>query len=235
MSVLLLRLAAPMQAWGARSRFTVRETETAPTKSGILGMLAAAAGRRRTDPIEDLLTLRFGVRKDQPGRVIRDYHTAHPAREKHTTLSERYYLADAVFLAGLEGDEGLVSGLDDALRHPVFPLDLGRRSCPPAQPVSLGLRGGGLLAALEAEPWIASDWFRRRSGGGIDTEIVIDAESVPADGAVWDAVGSPDLPVSFDPRHRKYAYRQVQRVPLRLGVAAPDPHDPMAVLTEVAP
>ena len=157
MSVLLLRLAAPMQAWGARSRFTVRETETAPTKSGILGMLAAAAGRRRTDPIEDLLTLRFGVRKDQPGRVIRDYHTAHPAREKHTTLSERYYLADAVFLAGLEGDEGLVSGLDDALRHPVFPLYLGRRSCPPAQPVSLGLREGGLLAALEAEPWIASD------------------------------------------------------------------------------
>ena len=76
MTVLLLRLAGPLQSWGVKSRFTVRATELAPTKSGIIGMLAAAVGRRRTDPIEDLLSLRFGVRKDQPGRVIRDFHTA---------------------------------------------------------------------------------------------------------------------------------------------------------------
>ena len=54
MTVLLLRLAGPMQAWGVKSRFTVRSTELAPTKSGVIGMLAAATGRRRTDPIEDL-------------------------------------------------------------------------------------------------------------------------------------------------------------------------------------
>ena len=71
MTVLLLRLAGPLQAWGVKSRFTVRSTELAPTRSGIIGMLSAAIGRRRTDPIEDLLSLRFGVRKDQPGRVIR--------------------------------------------------------------------------------------------------------------------------------------------------------------------
>lgn len=70
MAVLLLRLAGPMQAWGVRSRFTVRSTELAPTKSGVIGMLAAAVGRRRTDPIEDLIKLRFGVRKDQPGPVL---------------------------------------------------------------------------------------------------------------------------------------------------------------------
>lgn len=67
MTVLLLRLAGPLQAWGVKSRFTIRATELAPTKSGIIGMLAAAVGRRRTDPIEDFLSLRFGVRKDQPG------------------------------------------------------------------------------------------------------------------------------------------------------------------------
>lgn len=76
MTVLLLRLAGPLQAWGVKSRFTVRSTELAPTRSGIIGMLSTAIGRRRTDPIEDLLSLRFGVRKDQPGRVIRDFHTA---------------------------------------------------------------------------------------------------------------------------------------------------------------
>ena len=56
MTVLLLRLAGPLQSWGVKSRFTVRATELAPTKSGIIGMLAAAVGRRRTDPIEDLLS-----------------------------------------------------------------------------------------------------------------------------------------------------------------------------------
>ena len=55
MTVLLLRLAGPLQAWGVKSRFTVRSTELAPTRSGIIGMLSAAIGRRRTDPIEDLV------------------------------------------------------------------------------------------------------------------------------------------------------------------------------------
>ena len=129
MAVLLLRLAGPMQAWGVRSRFTVRSTELAPTKSGVIGMLAAAVGRRRTDPIEDLIKLRFGVRKDQPGTVIRDFHTARTLDGRSSMpLSNRYYLADAVFLAGIEGDEALLEGIDEALRHPAFPLYLGRRS-----------------------------------------------------------------------------------------------------------
>ena len=149
MAVLLLRLAGPMQAWGVKSRFTVRATELAPTRSGVVGMLASAVGRRRTDPIEDLLALRFGVRKDQPGSVIRDFHTAVPTDgRKPMPLSNRYYLADAVFLAGIEGDRALLEGIDEALRHPAFPLYLGRRSCPPTHPVSLGLREAALLKAL---------------------------------------------------------------------------------------
>ena len=123
MTVLLLRLAGPLQAWGVKSRFTIRATELAPTKSGIIGMLAAAVGRRRTDPIEDFLSLRFGVRKDQPGTVIRDFHTARPLDGGDSMpLSNRYYLADAVFLAGIEGDGALLDGIDEALGHPVFPL-----------------------------------------------------------------------------------------------------------------
>ena len=54
MTALLLRLAGPLQAWGAKSRFTVRATELAPTKSGVIGMLAAAVGRTRTAPIQEL-------------------------------------------------------------------------------------------------------------------------------------------------------------------------------------
>ena len=55
MTTLLLRLAGPMQAWGDSSRFAQRHTRREPTKSGIIGMLAAAQGRRRTDGVEDLV------------------------------------------------------------------------------------------------------------------------------------------------------------------------------------
>ena len=233
MAVLLLRLAGPLQAWGVKSRFTVRATELAPTRSGVVGMLASAVGRRRTDPIEDLLALRFGVRKDQPGSVIRDFHTARTLDGRESMpLSNRYYLADAVFLAGIEGDRALLEGIDEALRHPAFPLYLGRRSCPPTHPVSLGLREAALLDALRAEPWLASEWFRRRRREGLNAEILIDQEAVPIKERAGDARGSRDVPLSFDPRRRDYGFREVERLMVRVGAPEPDAHDPMAELEE---
>src|SRR4051794_18002567 len=117
MSVLLLTLTGPLQSWGSSSRFVRRGTETAPTKSGVLGLLAAAQGRRRTDPLEDLAGLRFGVRIDQPGRLVRDFQTARSLDGRQTMpLSYRFYLADAVFLAAVEGDPALLDVLADALR-----------------------------------------------------------------------------------------------------------------------
>ena len=53
MSVLLLKLAGPLQSWGSSSRFARRGTEIAPTKSGVIGLLAAAKGMRRTEPLTD--------------------------------------------------------------------------------------------------------------------------------------------------------------------------------------
>ena len=41
MATLLLRLAAPLQAWGADSKFETRKTAREPTKSGVIGLLAA--------------------------------------------------------------------------------------------------------------------------------------------------------------------------------------------------
>ncbi|BAW92698.1 CRISPR-associated protein cas5 family protein [Actinomyces sp. Chiba101] len=232
MTVLLLRLAGPMQAWGVSSRFTVRDTEPAPTKSGVIGMLAAAVGRRRTDPIEDLLSLSFGVRKDQPGSVIRDFHTARTLDGKTSMpLSNRYYIADAVFLAGIEGDRSLLEGLDAALRHPVFPLYLGRRSCPPTQPVSLGLREAPLFTALQDESWQASEWFQRRKHGAFRAEVLIDQDAVPTSER-RSAYGSRDVPASFDPRRRDYGFRNVERQWVELGIASLDPHDPMTELEE---
>ncbi|MQS09839.1 type I-E CRISPR-associated protein Cas5/CasD, partial [Streptomyces alkaliphilus] len=129
MSVLLLQLAGPLQSWGATARFARRTTENAPTKSGVLGLLAAAQGRDRTADLTDLAALRFGVRLDQPGTRLRDYQTAqHADTGKSMPVSERFYLADAVFVAGLEGDHELLAALHRALRRPVYPPYLGRRS-----------------------------------------------------------------------------------------------------------
>ena len=137
MSTLLLRLAGPLQSWGVDAKFDRRGTERAPTKSGVIGLVAAALGRLRNESVEDIQALRFGVRIDREGMLLRDYHTA--KSEKAAYVTNRYYLSDAVFLAGLEGKETLLMEIECALRNPAFPLFLGRRSCPPEGLLSLGV------------------------------------------------------------------------------------------------
>ncbi|WP_371177250.1 type I-E CRISPR-associated protein Cas5/CasD [Buchananella felis] len=231
MSTLLLRLAGPLQSWGVKSRFAVRGTELAPTKSGIIGMLAAALGRRRTDPLEDLLQLRFGVRKDQPGRLLRDFHTAHDRKGGSMPLSERYYLSDAVFLAGIEGELELLRGLHEAVRNPQFPLYLGRRSCPPSRAIPIDVRDGDLYTVLSSEPWQASDWFKKRNKS-IIAELLLDKEVVPDEISVGDIRTSRDVPLSFDPEFRDYGFREVERLTVPLGDGSADPHDPMTTVEE---
>ena len=156
--VLVLRMAGPMQSWGSSSRFTRRSTEAFPTKSGILGLLAAAQGRRRTDPIEDLAQLRVAVRVDQRGELLRDFHTAHRGSES-MPLSERYYRADAAFAGFVEGPNDLIDGLSQAILRPVFPLYLGRRSCPPTMPLRLAVRDEGMWDVITTTPCLASTYY----------------------------------------------------------------------------
>lgn len=97
MSVLMLRLAGPMQSWGTQSRFIVRDTGLEPSKSGVLGLLCAALGWQRDRDqfpidgrdmtVEQLArSLRMGVRVDRPGTVARDYHTAGGERRVGSVL-----------------------------------------------------------------------------------------------------------------------------------------------------
>jgi CRISPR system Cascade subunit CasD len=147
MSVLLLRLAAPMQSWGVQSRFSTRDTGLEPSKSGVVGLLCAALGRPRDADVSDLAVLPLAVRVDREGRVACDYHTALDVRKaddsgKTTVVSRRFYLADADFLAALEGPADLLAKVHAALVRPVWPLYLGRKSFVPGDPVYLsdGLR-----------------------------------------------------------------------------------------------
>lgn len=145
MATLLLRLQGPMQAWGTTSRFDERDTQLEPSKSGVLGLVCAALGRDRAEAVDDLAALRMGVRVDREGVPMRDYQTATgvviassgKADLGRTVVSPRFYLSDAVFLVGLEGERALLERIHLALKQPFWPLALGRKSFVPSAPVHL--------------------------------------------------------------------------------------------------
>ncbi|GAA0901004.1 type I-E CRISPR-associated protein Cas5/CasD [Streptomyces thermoalcalitolerans] len=242
MTVLLLRLAGPLQSWGSAARFARRTTENAPTKSGVLGLLAAADGRPRTANLSDLAALRFGVRIDQPGLRLRDFHTAHHADSgKAMPLSERFYLADAVFVAGVEGEQALLHRLYQGLLAPHFLPYLGRRSCPPSRPLDMGPPRADITLeeALRTAPWQASPWYQRklaRRKSRNDDAAVPESLEILVDCPPGQLphLSLRDTPVSFDPRHRQYQLRGVLtgRVDPPSS-AAPDvseSHDPTTLL-----
>ncbi len=204
MSTLLLRLAGPLQSWGSSSKYNVRTTERAPTKSGVIGLVASALGRGRDCELDDLTELAFGVRIDQEGVQMKDFHTAHHiTNEKLAFISDRMYLADALFLVGLEGEKAKLEEIDAALKSPAYPLFLGRRSCPPAGQISLGIRDKSLFEALREEKWLAAQWYRGRAMPMVNLEIICDSKLESA------SVMIRDMPVSYSQERRKYAFRGV--------------------------
>ena len=207
MSTLLLRLAGPLQAWGYDSKFETRRTGREPTKSGVVGLLAAALGRKRGDSLDDLNCLHFGVRVDKEGELLHDYHTVQMNSGK-TYVTHRYYLADATFVVGIESDDEVqLEMLKNAVQNPAFALYLGRRSCVPTTPIVLGIRTGGLVEALKEEPWQLTSWMQKKEQKrGICTlRIITDADANDVE-----AVGQKDLPVSFHPGNRRYTYRPIK-------------------------
>ncbi|MGX8705189.1 MAG: type I-E CRISPR-associated protein Cas5/CasD [bacterium] len=207
MSTLLLRLAAPLQSWGLNAIFNIRQTDNVPSKSGVVGLLASALGRRREESVADLDALRFGVRVVRGGKLLCDYHTVsrnpnpRPALNKTDYVTKRYYLSDAVFIVGFEsGDTAFLTALDAALREPAYPLFLGRRSCPPTPPLSLGVSEADLETAL-----MGAQCPETVSGGISETQrLVLEAvEATPSTPLV------KDQPLSFSPKRRLHGYRMI--------------------------
>lgn len=214
MRCLVLLLSAPMQSWGTQSRFTERDTGREPSKSGVVGLLCAALGRDREEPVEDLAQLEMGVRVDREGVFSHDYHTAGggtlngkrygviraDGAKGGTVVSHRYYLADAEFHVALGGEEGLLKRLDSALANPVWPLSLGRKSFPPSPPLSLGLGEGSPEAVLSMLPW-----RKRQSREKIPVKLRLGLPCGPGEGAA-----RMDVPLSFANGRRRFTVRYVR-------------------------
>jgi CRISPR system Cascade subunit CasD len=167
MPTLLLRLVGPMQSWGTTSRFDQRDTGKEPSKSGVVGLLAAARGidRENWTDLEPLTHLSMGVRHDRAGVPKRDYQTAQHiisadrSNTHETAVTTRDYLADATFLVGLASeDHTLLERMHAALRDPVWPLALGRKSYVPSEPIWMenAIQDGALRDVLTQHPWIAT-------------------------------------------------------------------------------
>jgi CRISPR system Cascade subunit CasD len=221
MATLLMCFDGSIQAWGVQSRFDIRETVMEPSKSGVFGLVAAALGRDRSDQINDLADLRLGVRVEREGQMRRDYHTATKwIRDRRTqkweasfaTLSTRFFLADAVFLVGLEGENRqLLEQIDHALEQPHWPLFLGRKACPPGRPIRLenGVVDESLENALANAMWLgrrtASATGRREGQEPERLRTVIEYRGQAMDGLLLQR--RPDQPLSF--LTREFAMREV--------------------------
>jgi CRISPR system Cascade subunit CasD len=209
---LLLRLEGPLQAWSSQGKLSIRDTEREPTKSGVLGLVGAAIGMDRDDEatLALLAQLRMAARVDRAGTLLHDYHTAgggtfrgdnnyfvHDAKD--CIPSHRYYLQDASFTVGLEGDRALLERVARGFAAPKWPLFLGRRSCPLSVPPVLGVVEDSLDRAIERVS-------RAERHDGHSLRAVLECEKGQ------DGDTRMDVPLSFREGARRYGPRRVRTV-----------------------
>lgn len=176
MNTLFLRLEGPLQSWGERGQWSVRDSATEPTKSGIVGLLACASGFNRDEQIRNLSeSLTIAVRCDREGKPQVDYHTigggynepqlleanGSPkgnSQNPHTEISHRTYLHYASFLVAIQARAKLIEQLKFKTQNPVWTVFLGRKSCPPSRPLFEGVgQFDSLDASVKQWPWYNPD------------------------------------------------------------------------------
>lgn len=157
---LLARLWGPMASWGQIAVGEQRQTWTRPSRSAVLGLVAAALGyERRNQAAHAALEQGLGlaVRVDDFGRPLRDYHTVQTpqaiakrrwhsrydeirnAGKLNTILSERSYLIEAGATVALwhrpHSSAPALATIAEKLTRPTFALYLGRKASPLGLPL----------------------------------------------------------------------------------------------------
>lgn len=211
---MLIRLEAPLQAWGDVAVDRVRPTRAFPSCSALAGLLANALGwtyrdGERTTALQD--SLRYAIREDRPAERQQDYHTADLGRigsegwtrwgierrggqfSDGTHILNKVYLADASFLVALtlrDASAVALDQLEDALKRPARPLFLGRKCCPPALPLAEGrVHAENAFEALRCAPLPDSCRDRLRMTGRAYVRVWYE----PGDGPVHDPLRERDV------------------------------------------
>ncbi|MCK5872776.1 MAG: type I-E CRISPR-associated protein Cas5/CasD [Methylococcales bacterium] len=154
------QLYGVLASWGEQATGESRHSANHPSRSAVLGLIAASLGIKRTekDALQALSdSLVFGFKTLHHGLLLKDFHTAQKAvidkKSKHfytrrdemratkltTVLSRRDYRQDAYSLVAVWLNEGSIYRLEDlqqSLKRPKFQLYLGRKSCPLSLPLN---------------------------------------------------------------------------------------------------
>jgi CRISPR system Cascade subunit CasD len=223
---LALLLDGPLQSWGHASRFERRTTALHPTRSAVMGLLAAALGIDKHGADEAAQLARFTAlratvitlprRSRRDGELLmqrlEDYHTVTGIRrasgkvdDDATVQTYRHYLLDARFGVLLEGPATLLEEIATALRNPKWGVWLGRKCCLPASPV--------LVALKPDAPQAWSELLRRVGYTGTETmdqfDRVLEAASGDSGAEVIE-----DTPIAYGhPIGERHAPRWIRRVP----------------------
>ena len=217
MKTLLLKFAGPLQAWGTDSHFETRQTDLHPSKSAVIGILAASFGYRRDEDekINKLNELKFAVRIDQQGRLLRDYHIAQKFKTdgkfERTYVTNRYYLEDAIFIVALSHDDNqFIDDIYSNIRNPYFQSFMGRRSCPLLADFIVGSYDMDIINCLKNHPWEAKDWYKKNHSNTVS--LYMDADINPS------LIYSPrrDNVISFSQKERKHQYRNEAQTMIKL-------------------
>ena len=209
LKTLLLKLKGPMQSWGTSSRFETRMTDYYPSKSAVIGIIAASFGYKRDEDekIQRLNDLDFAVRIDQEGVLKKDYQTVIKCKNngvfERNYVTNRYYMEDAVYVVAIShADEAWMDEIHDALRHPCFQPFMGRRSCPLPPDFIIDMVEDGVIEALETLEWQAAPWYRKKHAQ-YRADIYADKDLIP------DAPHSlrNDRVVSFSQKARRFGPR----------------------------
>jgi CRISPR system Cascade subunit CasD len=173
---LVFQLYGPLASWGNIAVGESRHSDIYPSKSAVMGLVAAALGIRRCDDVahKQLSTsYGYGVKVISPGTLMRDYHTTQaPPRQKKvvhytrrdelnasklgTILSAREYRCDSCAVVALwalvPNPPYSLEQLAKALSRPKFVLYLGRKSCPLGLPLQAQVfKADTLKIALDAD------------------------------------------------------------------------------------
>ena len=185
MDFLLFRLYNWLCSWGLIANGELRTTYIGPTKSSIIGLIAASLGISRTE--NDLLLelshdIGFSVKIENPGILLTDYHTSQvpsksnsnktkrstrklelESNELNTILSYRDYRMDSLYTVAVwNKNPDTKFKLEDIklkLIRPTFQLYLGRKSCPLSLPLTPKLVHSSSLRKAYEEVLFSTDEF----------------------------------------------------------------------------
>jgi len=164
-SYLVFQLAGMQGSWGGIACGERRQSHQHPTKSAIIGLIAASLGIKRSEheKLNKLKNIQIAVQQFRCENYLNDFHTTQSPSEfgvkkfkkqypykvltrrdelsiedSSTVLSTREYWMDMYYRVAItiDNDEFSLETIQTALEYPKFHLYLGRKSCPLCLPLN---------------------------------------------------------------------------------------------------